>query len=372
MASTIGERVRITLFGQSHGEAIGVVMDGLPAGELVDLNRLQAFLDRRAPSKGIVGSGRREADRPRILSGLLDGSTCGAPLCAVIENADARPGDYAAVNVLPRPGHADYPALAKHHGAADLRGGGHLSGRLTAALCVAGGIALQFLHRRHVAVGAHILSIGSLSDTPFDPACISARTLARCADKPFPVQDDAAGRAMVQAIDQARERGDSLGGVVECCAVGLPVGLGSPVFQGAENRLSQMIFGIPGVRGISFGAGFEAAQMTGAEHNDSFILRDGEVQTATNRHGGVLGGMTTGMPLHLRVAFKPTPSIARPQRTVRLDAMREETLRIEGRHDPCFVPRAVPCVEAAVAITLLDLLLEGGMDYRPASAARGD
>lgn len=360
MSSTVGERLRVTLFGQSHGEAIGVMIDGLPAGEAVDMARLQAFLDRRAPGTGAHVSARREADRPRFLSGVVDGRTCGAPLCAVIENMDTRPADYAQVADLPRPGHADYPMMVRHHGQADLRGGGHASGRLTAALCVAGGIALQALARRGVQVGAHALSIGAIEDAAYDPVRVDAQALQVSGCKALPVLDDAAGARMLAAIEAARAADDSLGGVIECGAVGLPPGLGSPVFGGVENRLAAVVFGIPGVRGLSFGAGLAAAGMRGSEHNDAYAVRAGRVVTETNHHGGVLGGLTTGMPLIMRVVMKPTPSIAQPQRTVRLSTMTQERITVSGRHDPCIVPRAVPCVEAAVAVTLLDLMLEGG------------
>lgn len=361
MSSSIGERVKVTLFGQSHGEAVGVVVDGLPAGEPVDMAWLQAFLDRRAPGRDVFSSARQERDVPRVLSGLVAGVTCGAPLCAVIDNEDARSEVYATLRDLPRPGHADYPAHARYRGHADLRGGGHLSGRLTAPLCLAGGIALQLLTRRGIAVGAHALAIGGVQDRAFDAVCPPPAELSGPGEKAFPVLDDAAGERMCDAIAAAKADGDSLGGIVECCVTGLPIGLGSPIFGGVESRLSQMLFGIPAVRGVSFGAGFEAAGMTGSQHNDPYVLQDGKIVTETNRHGGVLGGITTGMPLRVQVAFKPTPSVSIPQRTVRLSTMAEEMVTTSGRHDPCIVPRAVPCVEAAVALTLLDLLLEGSV-----------
>lgn len=360
MSSTIGERIRITVFGESHGEAVGVVLEGLPAGEPVDGDCLQAFLNRRAPGRSPLASARSEADRPRFLSGLKAGRATGAPLCAVIDNGDARPEDYASVADVPRPGHADYPASVRYGGHADLRGGGHLSGRLTAPLCVAGGIALQALARRGVTVGAHIASIGEEMDTPFDPVLVSADDLLAPGKRPFPVIGEEAGARMQAAIAEAMACGDSIGGTVECGATGLAAGLGAPIFGGVESRLSALLFGIPAVRGVSFGAGFEAARMRGTQHNDAYAVRGGAVVTETNRHGGVLGGMTTGMPLLLHVAIKPTPSIAAAQRSVRLSTLRGEAIRVHGRHDPCIVPRAVPCVEAATALALLDVLLEGG------------
>jgi len=357
MSSSFGETIRVTIFGQSHGPAVGVVVDGLPAGEAVDLDRLDAFLARRAPGRGPWSTPRREADRPRILSGLEGGLTCGAPLCAVIENSDVKSGDYAAMADLPRPMHADFPAWVKHGGHNDVRGGGHFSARLTAPLCVAGGILLQLLERRGISVGAHLSSVGGVRDRLFDPVTVSAGDLSRAARAVFPTLDEAAALAMQAEIDAARRDGDSVGGAVECCVLGLPPGLGEPLFDGLENRISRAVFAIPAVKGIEFGAGFAAAGMRGSEHNDPYIIRDGRVVTETNRHGGILGGLTTGMPLIFRCAFKPTPSIAREQRTVSLSAMEERQLAVRGRHDPCVAVRAVPCVEAAAALALAELAL---------------
>ena len=358
MSSSFGERVHYSIFGQSHGEAIGVVIDGLPAGEAIDMDALNAFLRRRAPGGSPYATARREADAPEILSGIVDGVTCGAPLCAIIRNADARSRDYAALKKMPRPSHADYYALLQTDGHADLRGGGHFSGRLTAPLCIAGGIALQILARRGITVGAHIQAIAGIEDTPFDPVAVDAATLAAPAKAAFPVLEEQAGERMRAAIAQAASEQDSVGGIVECCAIGLPAGkLGYGMFGGLESRLSLALFGIPAVKGVEFGAGFAAANMRGSEHNDAFTVQDGRIVTKTNRHGGSLGGISTGMPLILRAAFKPTPSIARPQQSVDMDAMREAELTISGRHDPCVVVRAVPVVEAVTAAVLLDLLL---------------
>lgn len=351
MSNSIGERVRVTVFGQSHGEVIGCVVDGLPHGEAIDEARLQAFMDRRAPGRDRTATRRREADAPRIVSGLVDGKTCGAPLCALIENTDTRSSDYSALCDLPRPGHADYTAHLRYGGHQDARGGGHFSGRLTAPLCAAGGIAMQILARRGISIGAHILSVGDIEDVPITP-----ETLHAAAGNAFPAIDIPSGEAMRQAILETSAAGDSLGGIVECCAVGMPAGIGDHMFGGVENRLSAALFGIPAVRGVEFGAGFQAARMRGSEHNDPFCVRDGRIETTTNHHGGVLGGITSGMPIVFRVAFKPTPSIGMAQTTVSLSRMREETLTIGGRHDSCIVPRAVPCVEAVCAIVLLDML----------------
>ncbi len=357
MSSVFGERIRYSIFGQSHGEAIGVVIDGLPAGEAIDMVALHAFMRRRAPGSSPYATPRREADAPEIVSGLVDGVTCGAPLCAIIRNSDARSRDYAALKNTPRPSHADYFALLQTDGHADLRGGGHFSGRLTAPLCIAGGIALQILARRGITVGAHIQAIAGVADVPFDPVAVDADTLCAPAQAAFPVLDEQAGERMREEIARAASEQDSVGGIVECCAIGLPAGkLGQGMFGGLESRLSLALFGIPAVKGVEFGAGFAAATMRGSAHNDAFTVRDGRVVTQTNRHGGSIGGISTGMPLILRAAFKPTPSIARPQQSVDIENMHEAELTISGRHDPCVVVRAVPVVEAVTAAVLLDML----------------
>lgn len=356
MASYLGERIHFSIFGQSHSPAIGVVMDGLPAGERVDLEELQRFLDRRAPGKNDLSTPRRESDHPRFLSGLVDGVTCGAPLCALIENTNTRSQDYDQLRDKPRPGHADFTAQVKYGGFQDVAGGGHFSGRLTAPLCVAGGICLQILKRRGVEVAAHIVSIAGEYDRSFDPMGEAAETLEALKAAPFPVLDEEAGARMRAAVLRAKEERDSVGGVIECQVLGLPAGLGEPMFGGVENRLAAVLFGIPAVKGVEFGDGFGCARLRGSQNNDQFTMKDGKVVTASNHAGGILGGITTGMPLLFRLAVKPTPSIARAQRTVSLSERREEELVVTGRHDPCIVPRAVPVAEAAAALALLDLM----------------
>lgn len=358
MSSEFGNLLKISVFGQSHGMAIGVVVDGLPAGEAIDLEALNAFLARRKPGKSPLSTARKESDAPVFLSGLENGVTCGAPLCAVIENSDQHSSDYTELRDKPRPGHADYTAFVKWGGQADMRGGGHFSGRLTAPLCIAGGIARQILARRGVYVGAHLWSVGTERDTPF-PLRPTRELFEAVAAKPFPVLDDHAGERMQALILEARQAQDSVGGVIECAAVGLPAGLGDPMFGGVENRLSAALFGIPAVKGVEFGDGFAAARAHGSENNDPFIMEGGRVAAETNHAGGILGGITSGMPIVLRTAMKPTPSIARPQRTVSLSAGADTELVIHGRHDPCIAHRAVPVVEAVTAAVLLDLLLEG-------------
>ncbi len=358
MSSEFGNILRVSVFGQSHGKAVGVVVDGLPAGEAIDLEELQRFLDRRRPGTGPLSTARKETDVPEFLSGLEGGKTCGAPLCAVIKNADQHSKDYGELADKPRPGHADFTAWAKWGGRADMRGGGHFSGRLTAPLCVAGGIAKQILARRGIFVGAHLASVAGICDRPF-PLHPTAALFEEVAAKPFPVLDEAAGERMRAAILEAKNDLDSVGGVIECAAAGLPAGLGEPMFGGVENRLAAALFGIPAVKGVEFGEGFRAAELRGSENNDPFTVEDGEIRAETNRAGGILGGITTGMPLVLRAAVKPTPSIGRPQKTVRLSAMEAAELTVHGRHDPCVAHRAVPVAEAVTAAVLLDMLLEG-------------
>lgn len=356
MASYLGEHIHVSVFGQSHSPAIGVVVDGLPAGERVDMEELGRFLKRRAPGQNATSTPRKEADLPQFLSGLVDDVTCGAPLAALIENTNTRSQDYAQLRDKPRPGHADFTAQVKYGGFQDVAGGGHFSGRLTAPLCIAGGICLQILKWRGIEVAAHIASIAGEADRPFDPMGESVGTLDALKRAPFPVLDEKAGERMRKAILQAKEEGDSVGGIVECLVTGVPAGLGEPMFGGMENRLAAALFGIPAVKGVEFGAGFGVAKMRGSENNDPFTLKDGKVVTETNHAGGILGGITNGMPLVFRLAFKPTPSIGKQQQTVSLSKNQVEELVVTGRHDPCIVPRAVPVVEAVTALVLSDLL----------------
>lgn len=349
MSSTYGENLHLTIFGQSHSPAIGMTLEGIPAGEPIDFEALQRFMERRAPGRNAYSTARREADAPEFLSGLRGDTTCGVPLTAIIRNGDTRSRDYAPFSAVPRPGHADYTANVKYFGYQDYAGGGHFSGRLTAPLCIAGGVCLQILKRRGIEVISRIRSIGDVEDAP--------PLTASTAEKAFPTVDEAAGEAMQAAIAQARAQGDSLGGVIECAVLGLPAGLGDPMFGGMENRIAGIVFGIPAVKGIEFGAGFAAAKLRGSQNNDSYTVRDGRVETRSNHCGGILGGITNGMPLVFRAAIKPTPSIAMEQTSVNLDTLTEEHLRVGGRHDPCIVPRAVPVMEAAAAIAVYDALL---------------
>lgn len=350
MSSSYGENLRLSIFGQSHSAAIGVTIEGMPAGEKIDMDELGRFLTRRAPGQSALSTARREPDAPEFLSGVKNGAACGAPITAIIRNTDTRSSDYAAFALTPRPGHADYTARMKFGGAEDQAGGGHFSGRLTAPLCIAGGICLQLLKRQGIEVISRIAAIGGVADE----GALTAST----AEKPFPTVSDAAGQRMQSAILAAKAEGDSLGGVVECAVLNLPAGLGDPMFGGMENRIAAIAFGIPAVKGIEFGAGFSAAGLRGSENNDAYIIKDGKIETAGNNCGGILGGITNGMPLTFRAAFKPTPSIAIEQQSVDMHSMEQVKMRVGGRHDPCIVPRAVPCVEAAAAIAVYDALLQ--------------
>lgn len=358
MSSIYHGQLTVSIFGQSHAPAIGVTVDGLPAGEPVDLEELQAFLARRAPGGNDWSTPRKEGDAPEFLSGLADGKTCGAPLAAIIRNTNTRSKDYSNLKDIPRPGHADYTAQVKYGGAQDVAGGGHFSGRLTAPLCIAGGICKQLLARRGIFVGAHIAAIGGIPDRPFHPVQLDRETLLAPGQKPFPVVDDGAGEWMRDRIAQVKAEQDSVGGLIECAVLGLPVGLGDPMVDGMENRIARLLFAIPAVKGVEFGAGFQVANMRGSQNNDPFYMDGDRVRTRTNHAGGILGGITNGMPLLVRAAVKPTPSIAREQDSVSLSRKEDTKLTIHGRHDPCIVPRAVPCVEAAAAIAVYDALLE--------------
>ena len=329
MSSSYGDNFRISIFGESHASAIGVTIEGLPAGSPVDSGKLQAFLERRAPGRDAFSTSRREADAPEFLCGVKNGIATGAPITAIIRNSDTRSNDYANLANVPRPGHADYPAEVKFGGCQDRAGGGHFSGRLTAPLCIAGGIALQQLERLGVSVSARAVRIGGETEP----------------------------ERMEAAIAAARDEGDSVGGVVEAEICGLPAGVGDPMFGGLENRIAQIVFGIPAVKGIEFGEGFAVADLKGSENNDPYGIADGKVVPLTNHAGGILGGISTGAPVVFRVAFKPTPSIAKEQDSVDLEKMEPAKLVVKGRHDPCVVLRAIPCVEAAAAVAVFDAVL---------------
>ena len=353
MSSTYGENLKLSIFGQSHGAAIGMTLDGIPAGLPVDMEALQAFLNRRAPGQNDWSTPRKEADRPEFLSGILDGFTCGAPIAAAIYNKNTRSGDYANLKDCPRPGHADLTAQIKYGGFQDAAGGGHFSGRLTAPLCIAGGLCKQWLEDMGVQIFAHIAAIAGISDMLFDPLAPDMDSV----QPEFPVINPDAGARIRDAISVARSDGDSVGGIVECAVTGLPAGVGEPMFGGVESRIAQIVHGVPAVKGVEFGVGFAAAKLRGSQNNDDYVISDGKIRTATNNAGGILGGITTGMPLIFRAALKPTPSISRPQQSVSLSSGEMQELIVKGRHDPCIVPRAVPVIEAAAAIAIFDMIL---------------
>ena len=362
MSSTWNRMLNLSIFGESHGPAIGMTLDHLPASEEIDLDELYAFTARRTAKKeDHTSTARYEADLPHIISGFYQGKTTGTPLTAIIENTNVRSKDYEGIEQVARPGHADYTGNIRYHGANDIRGGGHFSGRLTAPLTLAGGICKQILERRGVYIASHIRSIKDVDDASLDPADISLGTVKRLQTMDFPLLNPQNEEKMRTVIEKARLDSDSVGGIVECIILGLPAGIGSPMFGGIENVISSLVFGIPGVKGIEFGEGFRSSKLYGSENNDPFYIADhGSVKTISNHHGGILGGISSSMPIVFRTAFKPTPSIGRMQETVNITSMKNTSLAIEGRHDPCIAIRAAVVVEAAANIAVLDLMMEHG------------
>ncbi len=357
MGSIWGENLKISIFGESHGRGVGVVLDGLPAGVTLDEEKIKAFMARRAPGQASHSTARREADLPEILSGYYQGRTTGTPLAAIIRNTDTRSSDYDGLLVTPRPGHADLTGAIRYGGAQDPRGGGHFSGRLTAPLTFAGAVASQILAERGIRVAAHIYEVAGIRDLPFDAVTTSTAQIDQLQTRVFPVLNPELETPMVAAVLTAKEKLDSVGGIIECIVRGLPAGLGDPMFGGVEPRFASMLFAIPAVKGVEFGSGFAAARSKGSENNDSPQFIDGQLRMRTNNSGGADGGITTGMPLLCRVAFKPTASIGLEQDTINLETRQNDRLVVHGRHDPSIVIRAVPVVEAAAAIVALDLLI---------------
>ena len=345
-----------TIFGESHGPAIGVVLADVPPGVVLDQALLDRELQRRAPGKNSLSTGRKEADRAEILSGVFEGKTTGTPLCMVIRNGDQHSGDYAAIRDLARPSHGDLPGFVRYQGCNDYRGGGHFSGRLTAPLVAAGAVAKMILRDRGVTAAAHIAAIGGIGDSAVDYAAPDMTALLSCAGKDFPTLSEEAGRQMQAEILRCREEQDSVGGIIECVVTGLPMGLGAPDFdRNAETRFARQLFAVPAVKGLEFGDGFRLAEMRGSAANDPWRHGAAGPVTETNHNGGILGGITTGMPVVFRVAMKPTPSIARTQNTVNMRTGENTQIAITGRHDPCIVHRAVPVIEAAAALAALEL-----------------
>lgn len=354
MSATFGNRIKITLFGQSHAPAIGAIVDGLPAGMKIDEEKLQVFMDRRR-AKSNLATKRHEADKVVFKSGVVDGVTCGAPVCLIIENKDTRSADYSDVQAVMRPSHSDFAAFVKYAGHNDVRGGGQFSGRLTAAMCAAGFLCLEVLKSKDIEVVSHISRIGDVQDVPLDDLNADRELNARLNASDFPVTDEEKKQLMTALILSKKQQGDSVGGEIECAVYNLPAGLGSDFFGGLEALIASAVFSIPAVKGLEFGAGFEFSKMLGSEANDCFAFDDeGKVVTTTNNCGGILGGISNAMPLIFKAAFKPTPSIALPQKSINVLEKTQEELVVKGRHDPCIVPRAAAVVEAAVAIALVN------------------
>ncbi len=353
--NTWGERFKVSIFGESHGKAIGAVLDGVPSGTELDEEYIKMRMDRRRPGKNLMSTTRVEGDRVKIVSGFVNGKTTGTPMCGIIENRDMRSKDYQGE--LMRPGHADYTAYVKYGESRDFRGGGHFSGRITAPLVFAGAVAEQVLKKYSVTIGTHIYRVGDVYDTPFDSVSTDINALNDLEKMDFPVICAEAGEKMREEIDRSRLSADSVGGILECAICGMPAGVGSPFFGSVESRLSSMMFSIPAVKGIEFGRGFGFAGMYGSEANDEFYIENGQVKTRTNNNAGINGGITNGMPIIFRIAVKPTASIGQTQNSIDIERMENTEIKIHGRHDPCIVHRAASVVSAAAAITVLDMIL---------------
>ena len=357
MSNTFGQHIKVTIFGESHGTGIGCIIDGLPAGISIDWDALRKEMARRAPGNSNLATPRKEKDAFEVLSGYFNGHTTGTPLAMEIRNTSQHSSDYDILKDHMRPGHADYTGHVKYGGFNDYRGGGHFSGRITAPLTFAGAIAEQVLKAKGITIGAHVVRIGNHIDRRFRPMGEAPETLEALKQQKLPVLTASVGQQMEEAILAAKQEGDSVGGIVECMAVGLPVGLGDPFFDSLESTLSHMMFSVPAVKGIEFGDGFDLAGMKGSEANDPMAYRDGKPTVVTNHNGGILGGISNGNPLLFRVAVKPTASIGKEQHTIDISTEKDTLLSIGGRHDPCIVPRAIPVIETAAALVLLDALL---------------
>ena len=366
MGSTWGNHLKISIFGESHGNGIGVVIDGFPAGLDCDMEFIYKELARRAPGQSLLTTSRKEADEPVVLSGMLDNRTTGAPICIMIRNTDTHSKDYESLRTVPRPSHSDYTGQLRYDGQNDIRGGGHFSGRLTAPLVFAGALCKDFLRKNYnMEIGSHIYRIGEILDQPFDLTSVSRELLSELQKKSFPVLNMEAEEKMKDTVELARKDLDSVGGIIECAVVGAESGIGSPMFQNVESRIASILYGVPAVKGIEFGLGFAISEKRGSEVNDCYTKNGDHIETKTNYNGGLSGGITTGMPIVVRAAIKPTPSISKEQLTLNLQTGKEEQLQIHGRHDPCIASRAPVVIEAAIAIAMMDLYLEAfGYDAR--------
>lgn len=361
MASNFGKTIQVSTFGASHGYAIGGVVEGLPCGYTIDIDELQQFLKRRAPGQNQLQTQRKEADVPEFLSGIVDGMLSGSPLAFMIRNTSQHSSDYNNLRDIPRPSHADFTARMRYGDKVDMRGGGHFSARLTAPLCVAGGIAIQLLREKGIEIHGHLKQVGSIQDSPIDMVHPDMNALASIATEPIAMLDHSKRSEVEELVLQLKKDGDSTGGIVEVVATGIPVGLGNPNFDGIENRLARTIFGVPAIKGVSFGGGFDMCSALGSDVNDAFTIKDGHITTTTNHSGGIQGGITNGLPLIMQVGIKPTPSIYKEQHSVSLSQQEDTLLVIKGRHDPCVALRAVPVIEAVTALVILDFL--GDIDH---------
>lgn len=357
MSGVWGKNIKYSIFGESHGIGIGIIIDGLPAGIKLNFDMIETEMTRRQPGRTDIATSRMEADKPQILSGIFNGYTTTAPLCVLIANTNQHSADYEQAKELLRPGHADYTAYVKSKGYNDYRGGGHFSGRLTAPIVFAGAIAKQLLAAHNIKIASHIYSIGSKKDTAFKDINLDDKLIDYLIRSDFPTIEPSARQEMTDIITTAKSSGDSIGGIIEAAAINLPAGIGSPFFDSLESSISHLVFSIPGVKGIEFGEGFDITEMKGSEANDQYYIKNGSITAYSNHNGGILGGITNGLPLIFRAAFKPTPSIALQQSTVNIAAMKDTTITIEGRHDPCIVPRAIPVIEAVTAMGILEHIL---------------
>ena len=358
MSGVWGNNIKISIFGESHGNAIGITISGLPTGIEIYLDKIDLEMKRRAPGKSKLSTARAEKDIPEILSGIFEGKTTGAPLCGIIRNGDTRSKDYGKLKDLMRPGHSDYTGNIRYDGFNDYRGGGHFSGRITAPLVFAGAICKQILEGMGITIGAHVKSIKNIQDASFDYTNITKEQLLDLAKVELPLLDKTKEEEMRNTIVAAKEQGDSVGGTIECALVGIDAGIGDPFFDSVESTLAHLLFSVPAVKGVEFGLGFGISELLGSEANDSYYYQGDKVKTKTNNNGGILGGITNGMPIVTKVAIKPTPSISKEQDTIDISSKQNAKLVIQGRHDPCIVQRAIPVVEAVIAIGILDLIKE--------------
>ncbi|KAJ51006.1 chorismate synthase [Clostridium tetanomorphum] len=358
MSAVWGNNIKLSIFGESHGKAIGINIDGLPSGVELDLENIKMEMSRRAPGKDKISTARNEKDEFQILSGYFNNRTTGTPLCVIIPNSDQHSKDYEKMKNIVRPSHGDFPGNVKYSGYNDYRGGGHFSGRITAPIVFAGAIAKQILKDKNIIVGSHIKSIGNINDDFFNKIDIKSEILEELRNKKFPVIKDEKAEEMQGVILKAKEELDSVGGTIETAVINIPAGIGEPFFHSVESSIAHMIFSIPGVKGIEFGEGFNIAKFTASQANDEYYIKNNEVKTYTNNNGGILGGITNGMPIIFTTAMKPTPSIGKIQNTIDIEKKKNIQIKIEGRHDPCIVPRAVPVIEGATALVILDLLME--------------